>query len=92
MRGTDGANPSGSGAAAASPAPLSVACGDISPRWGESAPVGGAKTVFRISCLPPLIGEAAKPKVLTEGVSYAEKDNPSVSLLADSSLYTREPL
>ena len=29
MRGTDGANPSGSGAAAASPAPLSVACGDI---------------------------------------------------------------
>ena len=32
--------------AAASPAPLSAAFGGISPRWGESAPIRVAKSVF----------------------------------------------
>ena len=59
---------------------------------GRVCPCWGSQDSIPHTCLPPLIGEAAKPKALTEGFSYAEKDNPSVSLLADSSLYTREPL
>ena len=36
-----------------SPAPLSVAYGDISPRRGESAPIREAQIVFRKpTCLP----------------------------------------
>ena len=64
--------------AADSPAPLSVAFGDISPRRGESS----------LCTREPLRrGRQGRCHLPQRG-----RHNPSVSLAADSSLCTREPL